>query len=267
MNTSPAATITSIFRYPVKGLTPERLDQVVLERGQTLPFDRAFAIEAGARQFDPAAPRHLPKTAFIMLMRHARLAKLDTDFDVDSKRLRIRRDGATVAEAVLDDPVGRKVIEQFFAGYMGSEVQGAPRVVSAPGHNFTDRPEKCVSIINLATVRDVERMAGRPVDPLRFRANVYVDGLAAWAEFNWVGIQLAVDDVRLRGIARISRCAATNVEPSTGERNLQIPGLLRQTVGHTDCGIYARIEVGGKIERGSVITPLGDTGAQTPPPP
>ena len=55
------ARIVSLYRYPVKGLTPEKMDSVTLAPGETLPFDRAFAIENGPGRFDPANPRHLPK--------------------------------------------------------------------------------------------------------------------------------------------------------------------------------------------------------------
>ena len=73
--------VDSIYRYPVKGLTPEKLDSVMLTPGETLPFDRAFAIENGPGRFDPDKPRHLPKVSFLMLMRDERLASLDARFD------------------------------------------------------------------------------------------------------------------------------------------------------------------------------------------
>jgi len=75
------ATLKSIYRYPVKGLSPERLDDVRLEVGQTLPADRKYAIENGPSGFDPAAPGYLPKNRFLMLMRNERLAALRTEFD------------------------------------------------------------------------------------------------------------------------------------------------------------------------------------------
>ena len=77
MSNGVRSTVDSIYRYPVKGLTPEKMDSVTLAPGETLPFDRAFAIENGPGRFDPANPRHLPKITFLMLMRDERLATLD----------------------------------------------------------------------------------------------------------------------------------------------------------------------------------------------
>ena len=51
------ARLESIYRYPVKGLSPEKLQRVHwLEAGSTFPADRLFAIENGPSGFDPAAP-------------------------------------------------------------------------------------------------------------------------------------------------------------------------------------------------------------------
>jgi uncharacterized protein YcbX len=252
------ATVAAIYRYPVKGLTPEPLDEVRLEVGQTLPFDRAYAIEAGGRLFDPAHPKHLAKTHFLMLMRDTRLALLDCRFDPETTTLTIRRGGAVVAEGRLSERVGRMVIEQFMAGFMGTEMRGIPKVVTSPGHSFSDRDAKVVSVINLASVREIARVAGRPVDPLRFRGNLYVEGWPAWAEFDLVGKSFAIGAVTLCGIDRIRRCAATNVDPQTAARDMQIPRLLQEAFGHGDCGIYATVTGAGTLTIGDAVHEIAE---------
>ncbi len=102
-----------------------------------------------------------------------------------------------MARGQLGQPVRRALIEQFIAGFMGKELRGAPRVVSAPGHSFSDVADKCVSIINLASMREIKRVAGQPVDALRFRGNIHVDGLAPWAEFDHVDRDFTISEVRL----------------------------------------------------------------------
>lgn len=247
------ATVAAIHRYPVKGLTPEPLGEVRLEVGETLPFDRAYAIEAGGLRFDPAAPKHLAKTHFLMLMRDERLALLDCRFDPETTALTIRRNGATVAEGRLAEPVGRMVIEQFMAGFMGPQIRGFPKVVASAGHSFSDRDAKVVSVINLASVREIERVAGRPVNPLRFRGNLHVQGWAPWAELALVGESFAAGGVTLCGIDRIRRCAATNVDPQTAARDMQIPRLLQSAFGHGDCGLYARVTGAGTVKVGDTV--------------
>src|SRR6201997_4941492 len=96
------AQITGLYRYPVKGLTPDALQHVALRVGETLPSDRRYAIENGPSGFDLAAPSWMPKTVFLMLMRNERLAALRSQFEDDSHRLTIRRNGRMVAQGNLE---------------------------------------------------------------------------------------------------------------------------------------------------------------------
>lgn len=247
------ATVQAIYRYPVKGLSPERLDGVALHPGATLPGDRRYAIENGASGFDAARPAYLPKQRFLMLMRNERLAALDTRFDDATSVLAIRDGDATVS-GDLRTATGRAAIEAFFARFSAGDLRGPPRVLEAPGHSFSDVAAKVVSIINLASVAAIETMVGRPVDPLRFRGNLYVAGWPAWAEFDLLGADIMIGaHARARVVKRIVRCAAVNVEPGTGIRDLQIPATLSRTLGHADCGVYAEVTAAGAIAPGSEL--------------
>lgn len=247
--------IAAIYRYPVKGLTPEPLDRVVLTPGQGLPHDRRFALAHGSTRFDPAAPEWMPKTNFLMLMRNERLARLRTRFDEGTGTLAVQRDGKTVASGNIQETAGRTVIEQFFAAYMASEARGAPKLVEAPGHMFSDVARKVVSIIGLASIRDLERVARAPIDPRRFRANVYFEGGRPWQEFDWVDREIRLGGVRLKVVKRIQRCAATNVDPENGQRDLNLPLTLQQGFRHADMGIYAEVLEQGTIAVGDALTP------------
>ena len=122
------------------------------------------------------------------------------------------------------------------------------------GHSFSDVAKKVVSIINLGSVAAVEAACGTPVDPLRFRANIYVSGWPAWHEFDLIDRTLAVGGTRLKVVKRIVRCAATNVDPQSGVRDLTIPKTLMQSFDHMDCGVYAEVVSAGEIAVGDQIT-------------
>lgn len=250
----PRAVLRTIYRYPVKGLSGEPLAATTLTAGATVTGDRCYAIENGRSGFDPAKPGHLPKQQFLMLMRNERLARLDARLDGVAQVLAIRDGGAEVARGDLRMAEGRAAIEDFFSTYCVDELRGPPRVLSAPGHSFSDVARKVVSIINLSSVAAVADLLGKPVDPLRFRGNLYVEGLPAWSEFGLLGTELAIGrQVRVRVVKRIVRCAATNVEPGTGIRDLDIPAMLMRHVGHADCGVYAEVTAGGAIAPGDVV--------------
>jgi uncharacterized protein YcbX len=244
--------IASLYRYPVKGLSPERLNRATLKAGDYFPGDRLFAVENGPSGFDPAAPAHQPKIKYLMLMKHESLARLKTRYEDATGELVIQEGGREVARGDLSTPAGRVAVEAFFRRYLPGELRGPPKVLAAPqAHRFTDSPSGYVSLINLASAAALENVVGAPVDPLRFRGNLHLDGLEPWAEFDLLGkVLTAPGGVRLKVTKRIVRCAATNVDPGTGLRDLQIPKALMQAYGHADCGVYAEVVGGGTLAEG-----------------
>ncbi len=187
MSSIPPVQIASLYRYPVKGLSPEPLPSVLLEAGQTFPADRRYAIENGPSGFDPAQPAWLHKSHYLMLMRNERLAGLQTHFEDQTHLLTIREGGKVSARGDLETAEGRTAIEAFFATNFAGELKGPPKVISGGGHSFSDVAKKVVSIINLRSVAAIENMVGLPVHHLRFRANLYVSGWPAWHEFELLG--------------------------------------------------------------------------------
>ena len=290
-----AATFTAIYRYPVKGLSAEKLDRVALAPGECLPHDRRFAIALGSTPFDPQRPEWLSKIHFIMLMRDEKLAQLQTSFDAESDVLEIAENGQVLLRARMTEPEGCRLIAEFFeefpiiaiqeAGLDGFWIhraleqegieshivdaasimtsrrrrraktdridgeallralmaykRGEPRVCAmvrvptpededrrrisraAPGHAFADarrKPnattDKYISLINRASIAALEHAMDEPVDPIRFRANVYFEGAAAWSEHDWIDTEIILGHARLRVISPITRCAATRSIPS-----------------------------------------------------
>ena len=247
------AQIASIYRYPVKGLSPEPLPRVALEPGQTLPADRRYAIENGPSGFDPTEPKWMAKIYFLMLQRDEWLAALHARFDDASNVLTIRQNGAIAAQGNLETAEGRAAIERFFADDYAAAIKGPPKVLSSQGHSFSDVARKVVSIINLGSVRAIENMVGQPVHPLRFRANLYVEGWPAWHEF----------DLR-RPNPRHRRGAAEGGEADhplrrhqrrSGHRRARPrhPAGADARLGHAECGIYAEVIAGGVIGVGDAI--------------
>jgi uncharacterized protein YcbX len=248
------ATITNLYRYPVKGLSPDRLETTAITAGEGFAFDRAFAIENGTHDFDPINPRYFPKAKFLQLMSNEQLAALETCFDPETTTLKVLRNGKQVAAGNLSLPIGRQLLEQFFAAYLGSAVRGTPRIVTADNHHFADVPDNFVSLINLASVRDLERISGKPVDPLRFRGNIYVEGWEPWQEMSLAGHTLNLSGGTVfKVIEPVTRCAAINVDPQTGSRDMSLPRLLSDVFGHECCGLYLSAIRGGTLSNAEII--------------
>lgn len=249
-----AIKIVAVYRYPVKGLSADAMERVSLMPGECLPQDRRFAIALGTTMFDPRRPNWLPKTRFVMLMRDERLACLNTRFDSESGFLSIAIGDRVLLNEPIGEPAGSRRTAKFLENFLGGTVAGPLRVVEAPGHAFADaqrKPnattDKYVSLINRGSITALESVIGATVDPLRFRANLYFDGAPPWSELGWLGSEITIGSARLRVIAAITRCAATQVNPVTGERDLDIVASLQRGFGHNLMGVYAEVVGSGEI--------------------
>ncbi len=245
-----SANVEALYRYPVKGLSPQALEHVDLSPGRTIAFDRRWAIQDGRGRFDPRAPKHLPKINYLMLMRDEALAALETHFDEKNSTLTIFLGGQEVARGDLLRVEGRAKIEDFLAHYMHRSLHGAPKIVSAEGHSISDVAEKCVHIVNCASIQELSKAASRDINPLRFRPNIVLEGWPAWFEFSLIGQEIDIGTARFKVFSKTVRCAATNVDPDTGARDMALPDLLLSALGHTNFGIYAQVISSGRISRG-----------------
>ncbi|MCJ2068550.1 aminotransferase class I/II-fold pyridoxal phosphate-dependent enzyme, partial [Methylobacterium sp. J-030] len=250
------AVVAGIYRYPVKGLSAEPLRGVELEAGRPFPFDRIFALTRPNVPVDVEAPKWAKKGLFLMLMLEEGLARARTALDLGTMRMTVEVDGDVQLTLPLDTPEGRARAEEIF-GRLAGTGDVLPRLVRSRGGHFMDKPDNVLSLINLATVRDLERRWGTSLDPLRFRANFYVDGLEPWEEFDWVGHDVVVGDAVLTVDRRNGRCGATNVNPRTGQRDRDIPPALRASFGHKDLGVYLLAKTGGKVVLGDALSLSG----------
>ncbi|MBU4434984.1 MAG: MOSC domain-containing protein [Alphaproteobacteria bacterium] len=248
------ARIAALYRHPVKGFTPERLSSAPLTAGACFPCDRLFAVEDGPSGFDPAAPEHISKMKFTVLAKIPAVARARTAYDEATGVFRATAAGRPDFAGDLRADAGRAGLEAWLTDLLGDDIRGPLRVVEGPGaYRFMDSRSGYVSIINLASVRDLEAKLGVPVDPLRFRANLYVEGWPAWAESDWTGRTLRLGEATAEVLKPIVRCAATHVDPATGARDIELVQALFDHYGHRDCGIYLNVTQGGRVAQGDGV--------------
>jgi GntR family transcriptional regulator / MocR family aminotransferase len=258
----PMRIVRGIYRYPIKGLSPQPLRGVDLEAGKPFPFDRVFALARPNVGIDRETPRWAKKGMFLMLMLDETLAEIDTFVDARTLELTVHRSRAhtppgarpeLLLQVDLKRSEGRAATEAFFRRQV-TRLTEDPLLVHAPNAHFMDKPDNVMSCINLATLRELEKEWQTSLHPLRFRANFYIEGLRAWEEFEWIGSDIELGDVLFRVDRRNGRCSATNVNPVTGARDLDIPGELRKRYGHKDLGVYLVAQTSGKVVIGDQVT-------------
>lgn len=253
------AIVANIRRYPVKGLNGQNLPSVSLETGGAIPWDRRFGLLHGPAALDTTYEGWRPASDFFTLDRVERLALLDSEFDATTGSLIIRRAGKPVSRGKLDLPMGKMLLEQFFSAYLSGAAPGVPKLAEATGFSYAEREDAPIILANLASIRDLEdRVAKQPIDPQRFRANLYLDGVPPWAERNWAGRRLRIGSVILHIASLAEYRPAFDVNPRTGVRDLSLLPVMRRGLGHAHCGLYARVEHGGDLAAGTEVTLLDD---------
>jgi uncharacterized protein len=251
--------VEELFVYPVKGLSAQPLDRVALRPGEGFPNDRRFAFARPDGGYRAGTRKGLPKQEFFALVSDHRLAGLDTHLDTETDVLTARVAGHDVLEADLSTEEGRADAVRFFTRVLDLPVGVAPLLARESGRRFTDAaaagdgPMGWISLVNLASVRDLESRTGTVVDPLRFRANVFVDGLPAWYELDAIGREFDLGGVRVRVVRRTRRCAATEVGPGTGRRDLPVVSMIHRTYGHQFMGTYLEVRTAGDVEKGDEL--------------
>ncbi|MFP5514609.1 MAG: MOSC domain-containing protein [Alphaproteobacteria bacterium] len=249
-------TLTAIRRYPVKGMSGQDLTATDLTAGQAIPLDRRYGLLHGPAALDTETEGWRLPSDFFTLDRTEKLAALQTEFDETAHALIIRRGGRQVSRGRLDQPMGRTLLEQFFAAYLAGIVPGMPRLIEAQHGAFGDSEEPSVTLLNLASLRDLEeRIAKQPVDPRRLRANLLVDGIDPWAERGWVGRTLTIGGATLEVVEALDCRPGNDVNPESGVADLSLPTIMERGYGHSQILLRARVTGGGRIAVGDPVTP------------
>ncbi|MBI1359206.1 MAG: MOSC domain-containing protein [Alphaproteobacteria bacterium] len=248
--------IASLWRHPVKGLTPEPLDEVSLSAGEYFPNDRMYAVEVGPSGFDPDNPQFVSKMRFAVLARFPELARVKTQMNDETGRLGIGDAAGFGVEIPVGDEAGREALARYLQAFLGAEADAPLNVLVGPGgHRFTDnKQDGFVSAINLASIRAIEQAIGEAVDPRRFRANVYYDAGEPWIEDGLVrGDAVAAGGAQLKAMKSITRCIATHANPETGERDIDMLDVLQRAFGRNTLGHYFSVREGGRVARGDTF--------------
>jgi uncharacterized protein YcbX len=255
------ASIQTLTHFPIKGLSGHDLSEVPLKPNEGFPLDRVFGFARPNSGFDPANPVPLPKDKFHVLAGDARLALLDTSYDEATQTLTIKGD-AKSASFVISDGAGCADASAYLRDYLAIDEADTPTLFAAHPHRFTDvsvtsaQMMNAISLVNRNSVDAFAAEVDAPVEAARFRANIVFDGMEAYAELDLLDRTVQIGDAQLRVLKRTKRCAATEVNLATGERDLKVPYLLRKHLGHMDMGIYAEVVTGGVIRPGDTLRVL-----------
>ena len=237
------ASVAQIWRHPIKGHSREAIESVTLAAGQTMPWDRKWAVTHRNAKTDGStwavcgnfsrgskAPGLMgisakcDESAGLVTLQHPDLDEISLNPDTEADRL------IEWARPLM--PEG------------GLESAGIVRV---PGRGMTDSDFPSISLGSLTSIKTLSQKMGIPIDPERFRMNFWIEGLAPWEEFEWIGQRLKLGRTEIEVRERTTRCRATMANPKTGKIDADTLAALNEGWGHQDFGVYAEVVKGGTV--------------------
>ncbi|MEL6768396.1 MAG: MOSC N-terminal beta barrel domain-containing protein [Pseudomonadota bacterium] len=246
--------LAEIWRYPVKGVSAERVASVALAAGAPFPHDRRWAIAHGGSAFDVAAPEWVPRRNFVVQAHTPELARTAARYDETAGQLTLSHPDHGSVTLAPGTAEGDAALTAWIAPIAGERQPGPYRAASLPnGQHLSDMPQNYVSILSLASLRALGEHMGQPMQVRRFRGNLWLEGLAAWEEEEWVGREIALGEVRFRVDEPIGRCRATEASPLSGQYDAPTVAGLRKARGHTEFGVYATVIEGGALAEGAAV--------------
>ena len=240
--------VHALHRHPIKGHGVEALDRVPLTAGETMPWDRRWAVPHEAARIEGAT--WAPCRNFGRGAGSPALMAVTAEWDEGAGRMTLRHPDRP--DLTFDpDAEGDRFVEWAAPLYPADRPKPVA-LIRAEGQGMTDASLPWLSIHSLASLRAVQGALGRDLSLRRGRGNVWLDGPSLWEEDEWIGRRLRLGAAVLEVKEPIYRCRATEANPETGRRDADTLGALTRLrgEGETRFGVYAEVVEGGDVATG-----------------
>lgn len=246
------STVAALWRHPIKGHGREALNAVTLTEGQTMPWDRRWAVAHEMSKAD--GTEWAPCANFSRGSKNGALMAINAAVDEAAGTITLSHPDRP--DLTFEPDREQDAFLDWVRPLMPNDRAQSARLLRVPGRGMTDTDYPSISLINLASNDEISEVMRQDISPLRWRCNIHLSGLDAWAEFDWIGRNLRVGEVELTVREPIKRCLATTANPETGERDADTLGTLNSRYGHQDFGIYAQVTKSGKMHLGDTVALL-----------
>lgn len=240
--------LASIQRHPLKSHGRETLAGVTLAPGATLPWDRRWAVAHEAAKITDGT--WAPCQNFSRGSKAPALMAINAALDEGTATLTLTHPGRPALSFRPGDPADTERFLDWVRPLSPADRAQPSRIYSAADVAMTDTDYQSISILSLASNADLAARMGIDLSPLRWRGNLWLEGLAPWAERDWIGKTVRIGGAVLAIEEHIVRCLATTANPVTGERDADTLGALNALHGAQEFGVYAKVIEGGAIRQG-----------------
>lgn len=242
--------VSALWRYPIKSHGRESIESVDLVAGQTMPWDRQWAVTHEATQPDAKGGAWARCHNFMIGARTPALAGLWAKLDEPARRVTLTHQDLGELTFGPDDTTDQARFLEWIAPLCPENRSRPTGIVSASTRGMTDSAFPSISIMTTASHTAVVQAMGGMLEPERWRGNIWLEGTAPWEEFDWIGHEIRIGEAVLRVEEPIERCPHTTANPHTGQRDADTLGTLERSFGHQDFGVQARVIQGGTLRIG-----------------
>ncbi|MDO6484637.1 MAG: MOSC N-terminal beta barrel domain-containing protein [Shimia thalassica] len=244
-----SATVAALWRHPIKSHGRESLDRVSLSEGQTMPWDRRWAVTHESAKTDGSD--WAPCMNFSRGAKAPSLMAISAKSDETSGIVTLSH--PELSDLSFDPDGNPNVFLEWVRPIMPENRAQSAGIVRVADRGMTDTDFPSISLLNLASNEALSAAMQTPLSMDRWRGNIILDGLNAWEEKNWPGKTLRIGDVELEIREEITRCLATTANPETGVRDADTLKTLSETFGHREFGVYGVVTKGGDITVGDKV--------------
>lgn len=245
--------VAEIWRHPIKSHGRESLMHVLLTEGKAMPWDRRWAVAHERSCFDHERPSWQPCSEFKRVAQSPSLQAITCRTDLPSQTVTLSHPKLQDLTINPDDPAqALDFIQWVMPVSHGGRLLPA-RLVRAPGRAMTDTDFPSISIINMNSHRAVAAHLGQPLSVTRWRGNLVIENIDAFAERHWIGkrLRLGLAEIEIR--EEITRCNATRVSTRSGEVDADTLGALKALIDAPRMGVYGVVTKTGDVRAGDLI--------------
>ncbi len=246
------ATVTALWRHPIKAHGRQSLQRMSLQVGQCMPFDRHWAVTHEATKADG--------TEWARCINFSRgasspsLMALTANLDEATGLLTMQH--PDLEDLTFDPNTQGDVFIDWVRPIMPEKRRQSTGLIQVPGVGMTDSSWPSISLINDASNAALGDTFGTQLNMDRWRGNIHMTGLSAWEEFDWLDKTLRIGSAEFEVRERIERCSATTVDPTTGDYDFDTLKHLRDHFGHRDFGVKIYVTKAGDIAVGDTLEVL-----------
>ena len=246
--------IKNLYFSPVKSLSFNNVDTLEIIKNIGIKNDRIFAFTNNLNLKDIELIKNDPLKReiykFLSLKKYPELNEYN--FLLENNFLILEFKNNIILKTDIDNQHEVKILCSKLEDILPN-INNINLIKDTMNPFFDTMPNKSISLINLNSIRDFEKLSNHQVEHERFRGNIYVEDLDKWEERKLVGKVLSIKNLKFKVIKEIPRCSATNIKPKTSDINLNIPFNLKKIYNHINLGIYLDPLNDGKIIKGDLI--------------